>query len=253
MAAQNYVTSLGKLENDESHGEKVNQLIKLKAAGFLIPDSFIVKAEAYLDFLKANNIEKKIKHLLGTVDLEKAKSVKDTAFYIKRHLEESSIPNQILNEILREYKNLGGVLHHAHINVSFSHVSKGIPSHSLKGDASLINIIKEKWLSIYSPTTPTVNPTLIVQKIVKGKTGTIRTSTKSINTKFLLSKKETEYLENLVSKFKKEFYMPHEIDWAIDGNKTYVLKIKPETHIDSHKTFFPETHFSIIKNSHHII
>lgn len=252
MAAQNHAISISEVQSDENLGEKVNLFIKLQNSGFLIPNSFVIKSQAYFDFLKENDLEKKVKHLLGTVDLNKAKSILETASYINRHIAQSDIPNHILKEILKEYKKLSGILNHAHVQVSFSHVSN-LPSHEIKGDAALLTKIKENWISIYQPKSPKVNPTLVVQKMLKGKIGKIRTSTKQIKTLNPLSKIETESLENLVVKFKKEFYMPHEIDWTIDNGKTYIIKIKPETHIDSHKTFFSETNYTIVRNSHHAI
>lgn len=253
MAAQKYVFSIEELEEHEELGEKVNQLIKLRRAEFLIPDSFVIKAEAYFDFLKGNNIEKKIKHLLGTVDLKKAKSIKDTAFHISKHLTGSDIPNEILKEILIAYKNLGGILEHAHVNVFFSHILKEYPSHNLKGDASLIDRIKENWTIAYAPSSPKLNPTLVIQKVLNGKTGKIKTSTKQIKTSSALSKKDIENLENLVKKFKKEFYMPYEIDWVINKDKVFIVKIRPETSIGEKKMVFPETHYQIFKNSHNLL
>lgn len=250
MAAQKYVFSIKDLEEDEELGEKVNQLIKLRKAEFLIPDSFVIKAKAYFDFLKENKLEKKIKHLLGTVDLKRAKSVKDTAFHINKHLLGSNIPNEILKEILNAYKKLGGILEHAHVNVFFSHILKEYPSHNLKGDASLIDKIKENWTSAYSPSSPKLNPTLIIQKALNGKKGKIKTSTKQIRASSDLSEKNIDSLEDMVKKFKKEFYMPYEIDWVIDKDKVYILKIRPETSIGEKKMVFPETHYQIFKNSH---
>lgn len=253
MAARKYIFSIEELEEDEELGEKVNQLIKLKKAEFLIPESLVIKAQAYFDFLKGNNIEKKIKHLLGTVDLTKAKSVKDTALHINKHLTGSDIPGEIIREIKNAYKKMGNVLEHAHVNVFFSHSLKDYPSHDLKGDASLLDKIKENWTRAYSPSSPKLNPTLIIQKVLNGKKGKIKTSTKQIRTSLNLSKKDIDNLENLVKKFKKEFYMPYEIDWVIDKDKVYILKIRPETSLGDNKSIFPETHYQIFKNSHNLL
>ncbi len=253
MAAQKYVFSIKDLEEDEELGEKVNQLIKLRKAQFLIPDSFVIKSLAYFDFLKGNRLEKKIKHLLGTVDFKKAKSIKETAIHINKHLAGSDIPNEILKEILNAYKKLGGILEHAHVNIFFSHILKENSSHIVRGDAALLDRIKTNWAMIYSPSTPKVNPTSIIQKVLNGKKGKIKTSTKQIKTSSDLSKKETENLEDMVKKFKKEFYMPYEIDWAIDKDKVYVLKIRPETNFGGKSLIFPETHYQIYKNSHNLL
>lgn len=250
MAAQGFALSIsGIKETDEDFGEKANQLIKLQNSEFLIPETFLITSKAYHEFIKSNNLDKKISHLLGTVDLGKPKSIKDIASNIEKYITKSDIPNHVMKEILSEYKKLGGVLSHAKANIILSHVKNGLETHEISGDASLIDKIKSHWLSIYSPGSPKTNPTLVIQKIVKGKNGRIRTSTKQIKTPFNLTKKDIELLENLVSKIKKNLYFPHEIDWVIDGNSVYVLKLVPETP-SSPSTFFPETHFSITHNSH---
>lgn len=252
MAARNFAVSISKAkEEDESYGEKANQLIKLRSLGFLTPQTFLVTPKAYFEFIKSNDLDKKISHLLGVVDFEKAKSVQDIASHIEKYLTKSEIPNHILKDILYEYKNLGGLLNHAKANVFLSHVKNGLKVHKVTGDASLINEIKNHWFSIYSPKSPKTNPTIVIQKIEKGKNGKIKTSTKQVQTPFNLNKEDVEALEALVSKFKKEFYFPHEIDFVINGDKVFVLKITPETSLETHAPF-PEYHFSIIRNSHNL-
>lgn len=250
MAAQKYVLSITELDENEDHGEKAKQLLRLRTLGFSIPESFIVTAKAYFDFIKENRLETKIKHLLNTVDLEKAKSVKDTSSHIQKHIMESVIPKEIIESILKEYKKLGGILNHSHVRVYFSDVQR-FPSGNIKGDAALIHNIKENWLSIFSPQSPKVNPSLIIQKVINGKSGKIRTSTKQIKTTSLLSQIEIQKLEDLVNKFKKEFYMPYEIEWVIK-DKIYILKINPETYNETAQSIFPETHYKIYNNSHHL-
>lgn len=251
MAAQGFAISISHLkEEDDSLGEKANQLIKLQKAEFLIPQTFIVTPKAYFEFIKHNDLDKKIGHLLGVVDLEKAKSVKDVASYIEKYVTKSAIPDHVLKEILDEYKKLGGILSHSKANVFLSHIKNGLETHKITGDASLIDKIKNHWFSIYSPVIPKTNPTLIIQNSVEGKNGKIRTSTKQINTSFDLSKLEVGDLENIITKFKKSFYFPHEIDWVINNKDIYIIKIKPETE-NKTNSFLPETHFTITRNSNH--
>lgn len=248
MAARNFVSSVPELEEDESLGERVNQLVKL-SENFLVPQAFIVKPQAYLEFLTFNKLNKKIKHLLGTIDSTSSKSLRDTSKYIKRLLRDSVIPTYILNEIISEYKKMGGVFNHAKVSVYSSTSGSTKVVKQVKGDSSLIHTIKEIWTCLYSSNH---NPTIVVEKSINGKRGKIRTTTKLIKTFDELSSKDRENLEKLVDKFKKEFYFPHEIDWLINDNKIYVLKIRPETNNDS-EISFPEINYSIIRNSVHTL
>lgn len=250
MAAQNFVSALSDLKDEDNDlGEKLNQLVKLANAGFDIPPGFIIKSEAFIEFLRKNNLDKKIKHLLNTVDLELPKSVKDTAAYISKHMEESEVPSHILKEILDEYKKISGIFQHAKVSVHLSQPNGVLKIQFVKGDSSLLHTIKSYWTSLF--TSSSANSNIIIQKELNGKTGKIRSSSKLIRTSHNLTKKEILSLEDLVEKFKKEFYIPHEIDFVIKGDKTYVLKITPESHVEN-SSYFPETNYKIFKNSHHL-
>lgn len=250
MAARSFVSSILDLaEEDGDLGEKVNQLIKLRNAGFDIPPGFVIKSVAFAEFLKKNNLNKKIKHLLNTVDLELPKSVRDTANHITKHIEESEIPEYITKEIVKEYKKISGILHHGKVSIHLSHPDEVLTIQFVAGDSSVLHTVKSFWSKLF---TKQSNPTIVVQKTITGKTGKIRSSTKLIRTPHNLTNKERLSLESLVEKFKKEFYLPHEIDFVIKGNKTYILKITPESHVEE-SSYFPETHYKILKNSHHLI
>lgn len=248
MAAQ-YVASVFDLKDEQDLGEKVNQLLKLNFAGFSIPPTFVIKPQAYTEFLDFNKLGKKISHLLGTVDFEKAKSVQDTALYIKKHMSESEIPEKVLKEIISEFRKINGILHHREFDIFLSNHLMHFPTHSVRGDSSLVEAVKSMWINLY-PILPASNPTLIVQRKVIGKTGKIKTSTKLIKSSDDLSLKDKINLETLVDKFKKEFYFPHEIDWVINLSGIHILKIKPETNVDATNTNFAETDYVITRNSH---
>lgn len=250
MAARDFVISFSDLlEKDENLGEKVNQIIKLKNAGFEVPPGFVIRPEAFIEYIRKNKLDRKIKHLLNSVDLELPKSVKDTASYISKHFEKSTIPEEILKEIVSEYKKIGGILHHSEVSVHLSRPGV-LKIELVKGDTSVLHSVKSFWTKIFGQ--ENTDHSIVVQKNIVGKIGKIRSSSKLIRTSHDLSRNERESLESLVEKFKKHFYLPHEIDFVIKGDKTYILKITPESHIEDYPVF-PETHYKIIKNSHHLI
>lgn len=250
MAARDFVIPFSDLlEEDYTLGEKVNQIIKLKNAGFEVPPGFVIKPEAFIEYIKKNKLDRKIKHLLNSVNLDLPKSVKDTASYISKNFEESIIPEEVLKEIVSEYKKIGGILHHSEVSVHLSRPGV-LKIEFVKGDTSVLHSVKSFWGRIFGH--QDTNHAIVVQKNITGKIGKIRSSSKLIRTSFDLSRKDRYNLENLVEKFKKSFYLPHEIDFVIKGDKTYILKITPESHVEDTSTF-PETHYKIIKNSHHLI
>lgn len=245
MAARSFVFPVLELEEDESLGERVNQLVKL-SENFLIPQAFIIKPEAYLEFLTFNKLNKKIKHLLNSLDEGSAKSKMEVRNHIKKYLEQSVIPERIVKEILKEYQKIGGIFHHGEVSVSLSFANNNVSPIKVKGDAALLNVIKSLWIKLF-PSGLLENPAIIVSKNEKGKKGKIRTSSKLIRSKYDFTSKEKEKLEELVKRFKKEFYLPYEINFLMRNNTTYILGIVPETQIE--KEIFPETNYTIVSNS----
>jgi len=215
-------------EESELLGKKVNDLINLVSHGFEIAESFVITHRAYLDFLKENNLDDKIKHLLSA-GLDKD---------ILNHLKDTRTPTNLTKEILKAYENLGTVLEDVEVKVN---------GEKIKGDAALVEKIRQLWISLY----PSKNANIIVQKVHFGKHGKVRTSSKFINSIHPFSDNETTLLENMLSKFKNLFYLPHEIDFTLEKGKVVINKIKPETHVASNDIPTHDTGYKIIVNSHY--
>lgn len=215
------------LEENESFGKKINDLINLATHGFEIADSFVITHQAYLDFLKENNLDNKIKHLLSAgLDEEAIK-----------HLRNSRLPAVLIKEVLKAYKNLGTVLEDAEVKIN---------GEKIKGDATLIEKVRKLWITLY----PSENATIIIQKVHFGKHGKVRTSSKFINSIHPFSINETTLLENMLSKFKNLFFLPHEIDFTLEKGKVIINRIRPETHVGAESAPH-ETGYKIIVNSHY--
>ncbi len=227
MAAR--VIFLHELKEESEHlGKKVNDLINLINHGFEVAQSFIITHQAYLDFLKENNLDNKIRHL-SSIGLE---------HQIEKHLAESHLPHDSIREILKAYRNLGTVLEDIEIDVNGQKVN---------GDAALIEKIRQIFISSY----PAKKVNVVVQKVHFGKHGKLRTSSKFINSIHPFSGNEVSLLENMLSKFKNLFYLPHEIDFTLEKGRIVINKIKPETHAPSHDIPPNETSYKIIVNSNY--
>jgi len=64
-------------------GGKGANLGEMVRAGFPVPGGFIITSRAYYQFLKENDLQNKIKHLLGTVDYDKQVSLVKVSKIIK--------------------------------------------------------------------------------------------------------------------------------------------------------------------------
>lgn len=245
-SAQRYVVPVSGLPEDSDVGEKVSNLLKLHKNGIEIPETLVVLDKAYHYFVKHNNLDKKVKHILGALDLQNIGHINKAYDYISKYLEESKIPDELLKEIIREYKKMGVTLEDAKIKIYFSNYD--LPSQEIKGDSSLIHEIERKWKSIYSLFSPKGNPTIIIQRKIIGKHGKVRTATMQIRADEVLGKEETQKIEELVAKVKKIFYFPQEIEFSLEKGKLYVHAIRPET--SAEKPTIVQIGYKIIKNSH---
>lgn len=215
-------------EEDEKLGKKIKDLIKLVNYGFDVSESFIVTGEAFIDFVNKNNLGKKVEHLLSS----------GASSQIDKHIDQAKLSDNLIREILREYKKFGTVL---------DDVEAIVNGEKVKGETSLIEKIRQIFVSNFKNNTN--DPSLVVQKVHFGKHGKVRTSSKFVNTIHSLLPAEILIIENMLSKFKTLFYIPHEIDFTLEKNKVLINKISPETHVALKSTFVQETDYKIIKNS----
>lgn len=130
------------------------------------PDGFILNPSAFYDFIESNKLETKIQHLLGAVHEEFESSAKNVKNHILNLILKSEFPEEIIRNIISEYKKLGDILEEKSVYVCFINENCS-EEHKIKGDASLVHKIKEKWATIYFPNLPVGNPTIVIHKTSK--------------------------------------------------------------------------------------
>jgi pyruvate, water dikinase len=140
-------------------GGKGANLGEITRAGFNVPPGFIVTSKAYFNFIRENNLETKIKHLLHTVNFNDQKSLDQVSKHIKSIIIESTISDQLVKDIIQSYRKLGGIINEPLVAVRSSGTAEDLKTASfagqqetflnVKGDALLIERIKEAWASLY--------------------------------------------------------------------------------------------------------
>jgi len=80
------VVWLSEVDKDDTHlvGGKSANLGEMIKAKFPVPDGFVVTATSYFEFIKLNKLDKKIKHLLGTVNYDHPDSIAQVSKHIKK-------------------------------------------------------------------------------------------------------------------------------------------------------------------------
>ncbi len=161
MARNKYVLWFSEVGKDDVNlvGGKGANLGEMTKAKFPVPPGFIITAQAYYTFLRANNLQTKIKNILSTANLEKPESLAQVSKHIKKYIMEGEIPQDLVKEIFAAYKTLSGPLDDALVAVRSSATAEDLPTASfagqqdtylnVKGEATLIHKVKMAWASLF--------------------------------------------------------------------------------------------------------
>ncbi len=142
-------------------GGKGANLGEMTSFGIPIPQGFTVISPAYFDFLKKNQLERKIKELLKPVDANDPQTLNVASLKIKKLILQGKIPLEISREIINNYLKLGGLLSQARVAIRSSATAEDLPTASfagqqasflnIKGEANVVEKVKECWASLFEP------------------------------------------------------------------------------------------------------
>ncbi len=140
-------------------GGKGANLGEMTKVGFPVPPGFIVTSTAYREFIKENNLEIKIRHLLGSLDYNDTKSLEKASRLIKKTIEKGKLSEELIQQIFKAYFSLGGLLKNPFVAVRSSATAEDLPNASfagqqetflnVQGEANLIIKVKEVWASLF--------------------------------------------------------------------------------------------------------
>jgi pyruvate,water dikinase len=143
-------------------GGKGANLGEMVAAGFPVPEGFIVTSEAYFQFLKENNYLTQIKRILEPINFQDPRQLNEASQKIKKIILRGKIPQDLAKQAINFYEKLGGRLKkQILVAVRSSATAEDLPDASfagqqetflnVKGEANLVNKIRECWASLFTP------------------------------------------------------------------------------------------------------
>ena len=153
--------------------QKVAHILRLLKLGHPTTDGFVITPKAFLEFLEENNLKAKIKHLLETVNFDDLDSVLKVSKHIKKYIIEGNLPESLIKEVRDAYKKFGGIFNDSSVTIRFPGIV--LKEKEAKGDASLLQKIKEAWALAFDHQDLNhrhknnlnhfeINPVLIIQK-----------------------------------------------------------------------------------------
>lgn len=140
-------------------GGKNANLGEMIRAGFPVPEGFAVTVTAYYRFLKANSLDEKIRHLLGTINFNDPDSIAQVSGYIKKLIKTSPIPDEIVKEIFSIYQKMTVRYDAPFVAIRSSATSEDSKGASfagqqetylnIKGEAAVIDTVRNAWASLF--------------------------------------------------------------------------------------------------------
>ncbi len=88
-------------------GGKASSLGRLVASGYRVPPGFSVSTAAHSEFLKTDNLAKRLHQLIATLDFDDAAALEARTAEIRARIVETEIPAAIASEIVAAYAGLG--------------------------------------------------------------------------------------------------------------------------------------------------
>jgi pyruvate,water dikinase len=140
-------------------GGKGANLGEMTNAGFPVPNGFVVTSKAYYEFIKENQLDVKIKHLLSSAKFDSSTALDKLSKQIKKMVTDGKLPEDVIKPVVTAYNKLGGVLEYPLVAVRSSATAEDLANASfagqqetflnVKGDAVLLEKIKEGWASLF--------------------------------------------------------------------------------------------------------
>ena len=137
-------------------GGKGANLGELSQAGFDVPPGFVITTTAYDLLLQKNNLQTRLADILTSLDLVNPDSVKNVSQQIHDLLQQASIPEQSVDEVLKAYRELDD----GAVAVRSSATAEDLPEAAfagqqetflnVTGEQALIDAVRACWTSLWS-------------------------------------------------------------------------------------------------------
>lgn len=137
-------------------GGKGANLGKLIRAGFQVPTGFVITTAAYDLLLQTNSLQLEISEMLASLQLDNPASVTEMSLRIRDAFRQASIPDPIVDTILKTYHQLDGDA----VAVRSSATAEDLPEAAFAGqqetflnvlgEQALLEAVRACWASLWS-------------------------------------------------------------------------------------------------------
>ena len=134
----------------------------LSPLGIRIPGGFVITVEAFRHFITSNNLDKKIRELVGEIDYNNMESLRRSGLQIRQLVRNSKFPQELSSCIIEAYKELSQIYGQdvTDVAVRSSATAEDMPDASfagqqetylnVRGPAALIDSVRNCFASLFT-------------------------------------------------------------------------------------------------------
>ncbi len=148
-------------KNDtELVGGKSANLGEMFNSGFPVPPGFALTVDAYDMFLEENDLVTKIYSTLKVLDVDDPAQLEIASKQIRKMIITGKVPEEVSQKTIAAYKKLSGFMKNVLVAVRSSATAEDMPGTSfagqqitfldIKGEANLINAVRQCWASLFT-------------------------------------------------------------------------------------------------------
>lgn len=128
-----------------SLGEMLQHLTSM---GIRIPGGFVITADAYAAFVRFNNLESTIRHIINTIDYENLESLRRGGSQVRLLIQNGRFPKEMSEVVVEEYEKLSARYQQDYTDVAVrsSATAEDLPDASFAGQ-------QETYLNVRGPAT----------------------------------------------------------------------------------------------------
>ncbi len=151
------VVPLNDVDSDDSYfiGDHAVHSGRLLRANFPVPEGFVVTPASYASFLKYNELDTKITHLVGSINYDNHDSITQVAKHIRELISNSKIPDMLFTEIVDHYLRIAApvTIHTAIVSGDSDQGALSDQSifQDVRGESVLLDKLRYSWGSLFKP------------------------------------------------------------------------------------------------------
>jgi len=159
-----YINRLEELGREDlaKVGGKAANLGEMHNAGLPVPYAFVINTRAYREFIEKNGVSDRIRGLLARLNVDDPVELDRVTGELRSLIENSPMPREIEEEIVREYRELSRRFgkEEEYVAVRSSATAEDVPDASfagqqltllnVKGEEELLEAVKRCWASLFT-------------------------------------------------------------------------------------------------------